>query len=261
MANGKSRMFHPDTWEVGDLLKCEGKIWRVGMRSDLRMRLDPISGFLTTIGETSFPTYSKSINVSPNSVLDRVSENELDAHQRRRLANLKHNEEVDTKMAQYDEQEQQESDMSEQAEATETTVAAGGKVAGTIKPPKATAAAQPVVASVSDNKKANAERLAKLKEKKQTAPGAVAKAASPVVKKEKALSPCKCGCETMVAGNFAQGHDARFKSWLLKIERGEMQVKELPAKVQKAYQWVKKGDGMIPTTNYKGEKHGGYDKE
>lgn len=256
MANGKSNMFHPDIWHVGDLLKCEGKIWRVGMISALRMRLDPVSGFVTTIGERSFPTYSKSINVSPNSVLDRVDESELDANHRRRVKTLAASEEVETETVN---ESDKESDMSE----TETTAAPTAKTNVTpIKPPKVAAAPQPVQATVSANKTANAERLAKIREKQAKAtPGGKVKAASPVVKKEKALSPCKCGCTTMVAGNFAQGHDARFKSWLLKIERGEMQVKELPPAVQKAYEWKKKGDGMIPTLDYKGNKHAGYDKE
>lgn len=76
------------------------------------------------------------------------------------------------------------------------------------------------------------------------------------------LSPCKCGCGKMVAKHFYAGHDARFKGWLLQIERGKLKKEEvLTAPVIAQYKWVKTKDGgERPTTNYKGEKHTGYDK-
>ena len=74
------------------------------------------------------------------------------------------------------------------------------------------------------------------------------------------LKPCRCGCGEQIKSHFVQGHDARFKGWLLRVERGLMKVEELPKVVQKSYEWKKKGDGHIPTLNYKGEKHTGYDK-
>lgn len=236
-------MFHqPESWQVGDLLRMDNKIWRVGSVSDMRMRLDPVSGFVTKVLDSEFTSYSGSVNVSPNSVLDRMEEEGLTQVQRRRVAHLIGREGTT-----------EERTMSE---ATETVAVApttkAGPVAvkvGGVKP----AVAAPVTTTVSANKKANADRLAKLKAKSATG-----EKKSPVAKKEKALNQCKCGCDAMVAGNFAQGHDARFKGWLLKIERGQMQVKELPARVQKAYEWKKKGEGMIPTLNYKGEKHTGY---
>lgn len=73
------------------------------------------------------------------------------------------------------------------------------------------------------------------------------------------VQPCKCGCGEEVSSHFMMGHDARFKGWLLKVERGQMPLSQLPPSVRKAYQWVEKGEGYIPTTNYKGEPHTGYD--
>jgi hypothetical protein len=58
-----------------------------------------------------------------------------------------------------------------------------------------------------------------------TAPGATK------VKKEKkapTLKPCLDGCGTMVAGNFKMGHDAKLKSTILKIERGEEEQSAIP---------------------------------
>ena len=116
-------------------------------------------------------------------------------------------------------------------------------------------------------KQANAERLQKLKDAKERAK--VAKAAgtdgkaakAPRVKKEKTVKPCRCGCGGQTTAFFVPGHDARFKGWLTKVEKGEKKVSELPEAVQKAYKWVKRGKGAIPTTNYRGEPHSGYLKE
>lgn len=69
---------------------------------------------------------------------------------------------------------------------------------------------------------------------------------------------CVCGCGQQTFGYFAPGHDARFKGWMIKVERGGMPVNELPKSVQKAFNFVKKGKGFVTTHNYKGEKHSGY---
>lgn len=61
-------------------------------------------------------------------------------------------------------------------------------------------------------------------------------------------------------GYFVPGHDARFKAWMVKIERGTMQQSELPKAVQKAFEFKKRGPGFVTTHSYKGEKHNGYDK-
>lgn len=119
------------------------------------------------------------------------------------------------------------------------------------------------VAPAKSAKDLNKERLEKLKAAK--AAGATAKAAGatgePKAKREKKVKepkPCKCGCGGQTTAFFVPGHDARFKGWLLKVEKGATAVKDLPETVQKSYKWVKKGKGYIPTTNYKGEPHAGY---
>jgi hypothetical protein len=47
-------------------------------------------------------------------------------------------------------------------------------------------------------------------------------------KGEKRMRPCLDGCGTLVPGNFAMGHDAKLKSLLYKIERGEVPVESIP---------------------------------
>jgi hypothetical protein len=78
----------------------------------------------------------------------------------------------------------------------------------------------------------------------------------------KELKPCACGCGEQTGGYFVQGHDARFKGWMLKIERGEAKKSELlPAAIIRKYEWTAtRGGGERTTTNYRGEKHTGYDK-
>lgn len=250
-------MFHsiPSPYKVGDLVGITDnkgrKIYRVALVTDLRMRLDPVSGFLTQVFDAEFTTYSGSINVSPTSILDRVNVDELTKSQRKRIAQLEERGETT-----------EERIMSETAGGTQAAAPAATPakpVAAPAAGPKAVKAAPAAQPTVSATKTANAERLARLKAKGDAK--AETKAKNPVPKKEKVMQPCKCGCETLVAGHFAQGHDARFKGWLMKIERGQMAVKDLPAKVQKAYEWKKKGEGMIPTKNYKGEPHSGYVKD
>jgi len=112
------------------------------------------------------------------------------------------------------------------------------------------------------NKEKNAARLQALKDAKARAKEN--KAAAPPgekkvrVKKEKTVKPCRCGCGGQTTAFFVPGHDARFKGWLIKVEKGEKKVSDLPESVQKGYKWVKKGTGAVPTTNYKGEVHHGY---
>lgn len=119
------------------------------------------------------------------------------------------------------------------------------------------------VADQPSNKEKNKQRLEELRRKKAAKADAVA--ANPGdgtkptrTKKEKTVRPCACGCSGQTTAFFVPGHDARFKGWLLKIERGEKEVSSLPPAIQSAYKWKKKGKGMIPTTNYKGEPHNGY---
>lgn len=122
---------------------------------------------------------------------------------------------------------------------------------GTAKPaaPPKAAIAQP---AISANKVANKQRVADLADKKAARPKAAPKADAP-------LRPCACGCGDQVTAYFAQGHDARFKALMVKVERGALAVKDLPPAMQKQ-EFVKRGQGYVTKTNYKGEKHTGYDK-
>lgn len=125
------------------------------------------------------------------------------------------------------------------SEATEATT---GDVAGVPIPPKA-----------------NRVKVAKTRKATGSTKTATKQRAA---KREPAVAdkPCKCGCGGKTASHFIAGHDARFKGWLLKIERGQAKKEELLKKaVIAAYQWKRKGKGEIPTLNYKGEKHTGYE--
>lgn len=182
---------------------------------------------------------SKHVNVSPNAPLDEVdittSRGILTSHELTRIIQL-----------------EEESIMSdEKAVATETSAAASPIPEGVETKPKG-------LKAKNEERKArllqmNTEKKQKREEEKAAKP--------PRVKAEKKVRPCACGCGGQTTGFFVPGHDARFKGWLLKIERGTMEVKDLPPSVQKSYKWVQKGNGMIPTTNYKGEPHQGYDRE
>lgn len=75
-------------------------------------------------------------------------------------------------------------------------------------------------------------------------------------KPERTVKPCACGCGEETTAYFAPGHDARFKGWLLKIEKGIAEPKDLmPKSVWSQYEWKKSGKGMRPTKNYKGEPY------
>lgn len=209
--------------KVGELRRYDGRIWRVGLVNLSRARLDPISGFTSAspVSGKSFMMFGESVNVGCDSYIDLVQESELSERELGRLKRVK-----------------QEAVMA--------------------------VAAPPVAPSSGKSKdQLNAERKANLAAAKETkaTEKAAAKAAKP--KAEKVLNECKCGCGASTGGNFYPGHDARFKGWLLSIERGEKKPEEvLTEAVRKAYTWKKSanGKGLIPTTNYKGEPHTGYDK-
>lgn len=235
------------SWVIGDLCRYEDRIWRVGHVSELRMRLDPVTANQVKIFDNVINSYGGSVNVSPNSALPKVGEEELTNDLRRRVAKL----------------EERPKDVAERVVAM--TKPEEGKMAEEQEP-------TPIVPEVSENRKKNQARLEALKAKKAAEKKPVAAAAAapgtktakvkaePKPKAVKEKRACRCGCGEQVNGYFAQGHDAKFKGWLLKVERGQMAVKELPVSVQKGFEWKKKGDGMVPTLNYKGEKHTGYDK-
>lgn len=73
-------------------------------------------------------------------------------------------------------------------------------------------------------------------------------------KKEGKLSPradndCLCGCGSKVAGRFKMGHDATYKSLILKVQRGKLEVKALPKKMQGELKFVGAGKGLLRCTN------------
>lgn len=54
---------------------------------------------------------------------------------------------------------------------------------------------------------------------------------------------CACGCGKLTARTFAPGHDAKARSLLLKVERGELNVSDSPPALRVAD--IRKGNGPI----------------
>lgn len=81
------------------------------------------------------------------------------------------------------------------------------------------------------------------------------------VTREKAprtVRKCFCGCGEETMSYFVPGHDARFNGWMKKIASGKMEVDELKKSVRDAVgPWKKKGDGMVPSKDYKGNPYKG----
>lgn len=72
----------------------------------------------------------------------------------------------------------------------------------------------------------------------------------------KTTNTCACGCGEPTSKYFYPGHDSIFKSTLLKIERGAVELeKALPKKVRDQYVWKKRGLGFVPTKDYKGNPY------
>lgn len=78
-----------------------------------------------------------------------------------------------------------------------------------------------------------AVKAAKAEEKAAKPPKA------PREKKEKTLNPCLDGCGQMVGGKFAPGHDAKLKSLIYKIERGDEPVSAIPEVSAKLVKFAK----------------------
>lgn len=123
---------------------------------------------------------------------------------------------------------------SKQKEAVEAKAVAGGVALEEVEVEEVAAVAKPanggakVPKSVKESA-AVAEKAKKLAAAKASGgTTAAGKAKTPRVKKEKVLQPCLDGCGEMVGGNFKMGHDAKLKSLILKIERGEVAQTELP---------------------------------
>ena len=105
------------------------------------------------------------------------------------------------------------------------------------------AQAQPTTTAPA-NAAGTAARPVASKAEKAKAKAAAAKAAGqpapPKPKKEKVFGPCLDGCGEQVTGRFKMGHDAKLKSLLMKVERGELDQTAIPEPAQ-PYVKVKKG--------------------
>lgn len=133
-----------------------------------------------------------------------------------------------------------------EAKGVDLTTKAQAKANGHAPEPAATIAApvkvKPTKAQAGDE--AASKRAAALAAHK-------AASATPRVKKEKVLRPCLDGCGAMVAGNFAIGHDAKLKSVIGKVERGELDRGDVPEVAQGLVKFIK-GELMVskdPKTN------------
>lgn len=72
-------------------------------------------------------------------------------------------------------------------------------------------------------------------------PGQTGKVKVTKPKTEKKMRPCLDGCGTDVPGNFKMGHDAKLKSLILKVERGEEAIAAIPEIAQDLIKF-RKGD-------------------
>jgi hypothetical protein len=221
------------------IVRYEGRLWMVGMVNVCRARLDPLTGFTATMSASgrSFTTYGASVNVSATSVLDIIDPADVDEKVSGRIERLKA-------------QNAAASNGTHEAGHNGNNAAGGDDMADETK-----VAGQPTPKM----DKAKAAKLAK-KPVKATKPLGPKPAKVKAEKKPKEQKPCLCGCGEKTGSFFKMGHDARFKGLMLKVERGEKTPDEVFTKaVVAAYKWVKNGDGLRTTTNYKGEAHKGYD--
>lgn len=235
------------TLKIGTVVEYDGRLWRVGLISESRARLDPLQGKTVTIaaggtdsdsGESprsahKFESLGTSVNVSPMSILREINQGELDDAAARRLRQLNDK---------------------EKTMADAQTANAGGKAATAENggAAKATVSAAPIPGT----HRGRGKKGGKAKKNGRKSGGRGKKSGRAEVAKE---NLCMCGCGEKTNGYFVPGHDARFKGWLIKIERGEAKPEDLLKKaVRERFKWVKKGEGMIPTTDYKDESHDGY---
>jgi hypothetical protein len=57
------------------------------------------------------------------------------------------------------------------------------------------------------------------------------------------VRPCACGCGKPTARTFAQGHDAKAHSALMKVQRRELKFEDLPSPLRTPE--LAKGNGLI----------------
>jgi hypothetical protein len=243
--------------EEGRIVNWDGRVWFVGLVNASRARLDPVMANRVVqadpVSGRTFLSYGSSVNICPTSTLEDAELEELDELALNRLVRLQeqHESEQTRRMSgvtrrertlEFNEEEEGEENMESAARTT---------------PRKGATNAVPLpVATQTKTDKSRAQRVREL---------AAAKAGTTKAKAAKSKGPaerdkeCKCGCGEATSKYFVPGHDARFKGWMLKIERGTAKREELlAAEVIAQYKWVKRGEGMVTTTNYKGESHQGY---
>lgn len=146
----------------------------------------------------------------------------------------------------YDGGDSEQDEQGEVAEAPAPVTLAPVKGKATVAT-KTAAVAAPAKSKGELLKEANATRLANLASAKTKAPKAAGAAKAAKTPKEpkaaKPLNPCLDGCGAMVKGNFAMGHDAKLKSIILKVERGEKAQSEIPDVAQDLIKF-RKGEVM-----------------
>jgi hypothetical protein len=90
--------------------------------------------------------------------------------------------------------------------------------------------------------------------KRKLAGAAARSAARP--KMQKTVRDCACGCGEETMSYFAPGHDGRWHGWMKKIAAGADPADIIPnKKVRDSYTFKKKGAGMVPTLDYRGEPY------
>lgn len=120
------------------------------------------------------------------------------------------------------------------------------------------ASAMPVRKSTTQ---ANKERRAGLASRKAAIPRKLSGAAARSAKSGRAKTPktvrkCFCGCGEETMGYFAPGHDGRFHGLMKKLERGEIEPKDIrKSQADVIGPFKKSGEGWRPTKNYKGEPY------
>lgn len=240
---GPFERYYPPELAVGQIVQYDGSWWRVGLVNESRARLDPLTGEQTILPNgRQFVSYGSGVNVGPTSHLPTLTETEL-----AELGELNGNRaDVQRRIARL-----RGGDDTMEAETTEIEAGVSGA-------PIPTSAGR----KKATNGAAGKARAAK--------PAPVAKAVKVAKPKEpKVERACACGCGGTTTGYFVPGHDARFKGWMLKIERGLVETQTatgMPKKIVNAYEWKQRGKNAdtgfmkyVATTNYKGEKHAGYD--
>lgn len=215
----------------GSVIKYTPGFWFVAMVNDSRARIEPLSPTVKkTIGGKddgkSFASFEDGTSIGASSMVEVVDEGLLNEAELKRYRRF----EIDR---------------------LENVMA---------KAVSAAVVDASLPAATKTNAQLNKERLEALKASKAQAKAE--KAATPKEPKApKEPKFCKCGCGGATGSNFVPGHDARFKGWLLQIEKGLKQPADLmPEAVYTSYKWKKSldGKGLIPTTNYNGQPHSGY---